>query len=102
MDDDRCRRHNDFLIGTWSEETWDGVINVRCALNNSDRREERSQPAAQIRASKSLQPRREVNKAFAKCIGHFTTYFDFLDAGQLAQCFGLRISKQGILPTSPL
>jgi hypothetical protein len=81
---ERCRRHNDFLTGTWSGETSDGVINVRCPLNDSDRSQERSRPA-QIGVSKCLQPRRGLGKAFAKRIGYLTTDFDFLDSGQLGQ-----------------
>ena len=68
------------------QETSDGVINVRCTWNNSDRSQEHSQPA-QIKASKSLQPR-QVGKAVARRIGYLTTDFDFLDAGQLGQFFG--------------
>jgi hypothetical protein len=34
---DRCRRHNDFLTGTWSEETSDGVINVRSSFTEDAR-----------------------------------------------------------------
>jgi len=53
VDDNGCRRHNDFLTGTWSEETLDGVINVRCPLNDSGGSQEHSH-TAQIRVSKWL------------------------------------------------